>query len=96
MKTYYVYILASKKNGTIYIWVTNNITRRTFEHKEKQVKWFTEKYDVEKLVYYEPYEDVREAIKREKQLKWWNRKWKLDLIEKVNPSWKDLYVNINE
>ena len=96
MNTYYIYILASKRNGTLYIWVTNNLERRIFEHKEGINKWFTEKYKVNLLVYYESYQDIKEAIKREKQLKSWNRKWKLDLIESMNPTWKDLYQNFNE
>ena len=88
--TYYVYILASKPNGTLYIGVTNNLEKRTYEHKNHLVKGFTEKYNVNILVYFEETNDIQEAIKREKQLKKWNRKWKLELIEKVNPHWNDL------
>lgn len=91
MKSYYVYILASQKNGTLYIGATNDLIRRIYEHKSKQVPGFTSKYSVSCLVYYEPSNDVESAIKREKQLKSWNRKWKLELIEKNNPSWNDLY-----
>ncbi len=90
MKTYYVYILASKRNGTLYVGVTNNITRRTAEHKQKLNEGFSSKYNVDKLVYFEETNDVHEALKREKQIKHWNRKWKLELIEKNNPNWEDL------
>ena len=89
-KTYYVYILASQRNGTLYLGVTNDLTRRVLEHKYKVIKGFTEKYNVDRLVYYEDYRDIEEAIKREKQLKKWNREWKLKLIEKDNPDWNDL------
>jgi len=89
-KIYYVYILASKRNGTLYIGITNNLKRRIFEHKSKHVKGFTKKYNVNQLVYFEQHTDVREALTREKRLKKWNRSWKLELIEKANPEWKDL------
>ena len=94
MKQYYVYILASRKNGTLYIGVTNDLRKRVYEHKEKLVEGFTEKYEVHNLVYYAAYGDVVDAIAREKQLKKWNRKWKLELIEEKNPEWKDLYSEI--
>ncbi len=87
----YVYILASKKNGTLYIGVTNNIGRRTYEHKEWYNEWFTKKYCVKTLVYYEKYGDIISAITREKQIKKWYRKWKIELIEQYNPERKDLY-----
>ena len=90
-RTYCVYILASKRNGTLYIGITNNLARRVYEHKEKLVKGFTQRYNVSMLVYYEVHGDVRAAIQREKQLKKWNRSWKLRLIEKYNPEWIDLY-----
>jgi putative endonuclease len=90
MKSYYVYILASQRNGTLYIGVTNNLARRHYEHESKAVEGFTSKYSVHRLVYYMQTEDVESAIRHEKQLKRWNRKWKLDLIEKLNPEWKDL------
>ena len=90
MKNYYVYILANKRNGTLYIGVTSNLQRRIQEYKEKQVEGFTEKYNVNKLVYFEQTTDVMSALTREKQLKKWNRAWKLNLIEKENPQWKDL------
>lgn len=94
MKQYYVYILASKKNGTLYIGVTNSLVRRVYEHKEELIEGFTKKYDVKNLVYYEILNEINEAIKREKALKKWLRKWKIDLIEKMNPEWKDLYYEI--
>jgi putative endonuclease len=90
-KTYYVYIVASKRNGTLYIGVTSDLTRRIYEHKEKVVPGFTKRYKVLMLVYYEMHEDVNVVIQREKQLKKWNRTWKLKLIEKFNPKWIDLY-----
>ncbi|MBU1026534.1 MAG: GIY-YIG nuclease family protein [Candidatus Margulisbacteria bacterium] len=89
-KTYYIYILASKRNGTLYIGVTNNLERRIYEHKNGLIKGFTKKYNVNQLVYFEEYTDVKEALIREKRLKKWNRSWKIDLIEKSNPEWKDL------
>ena len=91
MQSYYVYILASKRNGTLYIGVTNNLIKRIYEHKNNLVEGFTQRYSVHKLVYFEETSDINSAIKREKQLKKWNRKWKLELIEKKNPNWKDLY-----
>lgn len=94
MNTYYVYILASKKNWVLYVWVTNNLVRRIFEHKEWIIEWFTKKYYIKNLVYYETTSDVNAVIKKEKQLKKWNRQWKIELIEKDNPDWKDLYDSI--
>jgi putative endonuclease len=94
MKSFYVYILASKKNGTIYIGITSDLIKRVYEHKNNLVEGFTEKYNVHTLVYYEECSDIYEAIKREKQLKKWNRKWKIDLIEKLNPEWEDLYYKL--
>jgi len=90
MNTYYVYILASKRNGTLYIGVTNNLEKRTSEHELSLIDGFTKKYLVHHLVYYEMTSDIQVALQREKQLKKWNRKWKLDLIEKDNADWKDL------
>ncbi len=87
---YLVYILASKKNGVLYIGVTNDLERRIFEHKNKIVKGFTSRYNVDQLMYFEKFTNINEAIKREKQLKKWNRQWKIDLIEKDNPEWMDL------
>lgn len=94
MKSYFVYILASKKNGTLYIGVTNDICRRVYEHKEKLVAGFTEKYNVSRLVYVEEFDNINEALHREKCIKKWNRKWKLRIIEEQNPDWNDLYENI--
>ncbi|MBY0293701.1 MAG: GIY-YIG nuclease family protein [Alphaproteobacteria bacterium] len=88
--TYYVYILCSQRNGTLYIGVTSNLIRRMDEHKNKRVKGFTEKYEINKLVYMEIYNDVKDAIHREKCLKKWNRAWKIRLIEETNSEWKDL------
>ena len=94
-KNYYVYILTSKRNGTLYIGVTNNLLNRSFQHKTKEnKKSFTAKYNVNRLVYYEIFTDVREAIAREKQLKKWKRKWKIELIEKENPTWRDLFDDL--
>jgi putative endonuclease len=85
-----VYILASKRNGTLYIGVTSDLSRRIWQHKNDQVEGFTKKYGVHTLVYYEWHDDMRAAIVREKQIKKWNRAWKLELIESVNPEWRDL------
>ncbi|MFA6094546.1 MAG: GIY-YIG nuclease family protein [Candidatus Paceibacterota bacterium] len=93
-RSYFLYILASKRNGTLYIGVTNNLERRVFEHKNKTVEGFTKKYNVTQLVYYEETNDVNSALQREKQLKKWNRQWKLRLIEEKNPEWVDLYTNL--
>ena len=91
---YYVYILASRTGGTLYIGVTNDLVRRVLEHKSKLIESFTEKYDVVKLVYFEQFDDPENAIKREKRLKKWNRAWKIRLIEQHNPNWEDLYPTI--
>ena len=91
MKQYYVYMLASKKNGTLYIGVTNNLLKRVYEHKNNIIGGFTQKYSVHNLVYYEEHNDIGKAITREKQMKKWKRQWKIELIEKFNPQWKDLY-----
>ncbi len=87
---YYIYILSNKKNGTLYIGVTNDLERRVFEHKNKLIKGFTKKYGLNKLVYFESHQFIDDAIKREKQLKNWNRQWKIALIEENNPNWNDL------
>jgi len=91
MKQYYVYILASKRNGTLYIGITNDLIRRVYEHKNGLIEGFTKKHGVHRLVYFEETSDIESAIQREKRLKKWNRKWKLELIEKENPNWDDLY-----
>jgi putative endonuclease len=88
---YYVYILSSHRNGTLYIGITNNLIKRIWEHKHKLVEGFTNKYEIHYLVYYETHENPESAIIREKQLKKWNRLWKLKLIEEKNPEWKDLF-----
>ena len=87
---YFVYMLASKRNGTLYVGVTNDLSRRAWEHKQKQVPGFTKRYGVEILVWYEVHSDINQAITREKQIKGWNRAWKLRLIEKHNSGWNDL------
>jgi len=89
-KRYYVYILSSRKNGTLYIGVTSNLIKRLYQHKNKEIKGFTQKYNVIRLIYYEEYMSIRVAIEREKCLKRWKRAWKLKLIEKVNPCWNDV------
>ena len=94
MNQYYVYILASKRNGTLYIGVTGNLIKRVYEHKQNFVEGFTKKYNVHRLVYYEATDDINGAIHREKCLKKWNRAWKIRLIEEKNPIWDDLYKNI--
>jgi putative endonuclease len=91
MKEYYVYILANKPNGTLYIGVTNDLARRVYEHKNGMVEGFTKQYEVHRLVYYESTNEIQIAIQREKQLKRWKRQWKIDLIESENPEWNDLY-----
>ena len=95
MKTYWVYILCSKPNGTLYIGVTSSLTRRIYEHKEKLISGFTKKYGVHHLVYVDEFLDIRAAIDREKCLKKWRRSWKIKLIEEKNPEWKDLYETLN-
>jgi putative endonuclease len=89
-KTYYVYILASKRNGTLYIGVTNDLARRSLEHRDALVPGFTKKYGVKMLVYYEAFGDIDAAIHRESRLKKYKREWKLNLIEERNPNWRDL------
>ena len=91
---YFVYILASKYYGVLYIGVTNDLVRRTYEHQQGLVEGFTRRYHVHRLVYYEITTSVESAIQREKQLKKWNRAWKIRLIEQSNPQWKDLYSSI--
>jgi len=93
-KKWYIYILANKKNGTLYVWVTSNLQKRIWEHKNHTTWWFTTKYNTQRLVYYEDCGSIENAILREKQLKSWNRKRKIDLIESINSDWKDLYDDI--
>jgi len=94
MKYFYVYIMASKRNGTLYIGMTSNLPKRVTQHRQKVAEGFTNKYDVHKLVWYERHEEARSAIEKEKQLKRWKRIWKLRLIEETNPEWNDLYKGI--
>jgi putative endonuclease len=91
MQEYYVYILASGKNGTLYVGMTKDIGKRIVRHKGRQANEFTAKYDVLKLVYYETQKNLEDAVKREKQLKKWNRRWKIRIIEQFNPTWEDLF-----
>jgi len=93
-KTYCVYILASQKNVTLYVGVTNNLAKRVGEHKNKKRDGFTKKYEVHHLVYFEQHNNPESAITREKQIKKWNRLWKIRLIEEKNAEWKDLYQDI--
>jgi putative endonuclease len=90
MKQYYVYILASQRNGTLYIGLTGNLAKRVYEHKIGLVEGFTSKYKVHRLVYYETYSNIYDAIAREKRMKKWKRQWKIQLIEETNPQWQDL------
>jgi len=94
MENFYVYILANEKNGTLYVGVTSDLIKRIYEHKNNIVKGFTARYKVYNLVYYEECGDIYEAIQREKQIKKWYRKWKIELIEKFNPEWEDLYYKL--
>lgn len=94
MRNYYVYVLASKRNGTLYVGVTSDLVRRIYAHKNDFVEGFTKKYGVHMLVYFEECGGREGAIQREKQIKEWKRQWKLELIESVNPQWRDLYEEI--
>ncbi len=94
MKQPTVYILASQPNGTLYIGVTSNLSKRVFEHKNHLTQGFSDKYDIEILVWYELHNSMESAINREKAIKKWNRNWKLRIIEEFNPEWKDLYEDI--
>jgi len=91
---YYVYMLASQRNGTLYIGVTSNLIKRVYEHKNNLAAGFTQKHNVHRLVYFETTDDINSAIRREKQIKKWNRNWKIELIEKNNLDWKDLYCDL--
>lgn len=93
-KRYYVYILTNKNNNVLYTGVTNNLLRRVFEHRQKAVEGFTYKYNVNKLIYYEIYQDIRDAIEREKQIKGGSRQKKIDMIQRFNAEWKDLWNDI--
>ncbi len=95
MNNYFVYILSNKKRGTLYIGVTNNFIRRLYEHKNGLSDGFTKKYNIKILVYFEATSNILSALEREKKLKKWNRAWKINLIEKMNPEWKDLSEKFN-
>jgi len=94
MKKYYTYITTNKKYGVLYTGVTSDIIRRIYQHKNKFVSGFSKKYNTDKLIYYEEYIDPKEAILREKRIKRWKRIWKIELIEKDNPDWEDLYFDL--
>ena len=94
-RTFYVYILASQRYGTLYVGVTGDLSRRVFEHREKVIGGFSSKYSVTRLVWYELFPTAHEAITAEKRIKRWRRRWKLDLIEKLNPQWLDLYETLH-
>jgi putative endonuclease len=94
MREYYVYILANKRNGTLYVGMTKDLAKRTVRHKDGRGSKIVQKYNLDKLVYYEKVSGYREARSRERQLKWWKRKWKLALIEQMNPEWKDMSKGI--
>jgi len=94
MQEYYTYILASGRNGTLYVGMTNNLAKRTLRHKNRRANQFTAEYDVNKLVYYEKHQNMEDARYREKQVKKWNRRWKIRLIEQFNPTWEDLFINV--
>jgi putative endonuclease len=91
---YFVYILASQRNGTLYVGVTNDLVRRVQEHREGLVPGFTRRYGVKLLAYFEAHRDINEAILREKRIKRWRRKWKLELIGVQNPQWHDLWIGL--
>ena len=96
MANYWLYIMASAPNGTLYVGVTNNLVRRVFEHREGLVAGFTKRYGVTSLVYYEQHDTAYAAIQREKNIKHWSRQWKIDLIRGMNPNWRDLYSDITQ
>jgi putative endonuclease len=93
---YFVYILASQRNGTLYVGVTNDLVRRVQEHREGLVEGFTKRYRVKVLVYCEAHQDISKAILREKRIKRWRRDWKLELMERENPEWRDLWLDLTE
>lgn len=93
--SYYVYILANKRNGTLYTGFTNNLSRRVYEHRQGLYSGFTRKYKVYNLVYFEEYQDLLEGQQRETRVKKWKRAWKMELIERMNPDWEDLYQRLN-
>jgi putative endonuclease len=92
--SFFVYMLASKRNGTLYSGMTDNLIKRVWQHRTNAMPGFTSKYSVKMLVWFEPHESRESAFLRERQLKKWNRQWKLDLIEKANPTWRDLWEDL--
>ena len=96
MKNYYIYIVTNKPRGTLYIGMTSELIRRAYEHRNGLIDGFTKKYNLKMLVYFEVFNRVEDAITREKRLKKWNRQWKINLIEKSNPEWDDLYIKLVE
>jgi putative endonuclease len=94
MKSYYVYILASRRDGAIYVGITSDLVKRVYEHRGKFVPGFTSRYNITRLVWFEVHDDPIAAITREKELKKWRRAWKIELIEKDNPEWRDMYEEI--
>lgn len=93
-KAFFVYMMSNQRNGTLYIGVTSNLIQRVWQHKEKLIEGFTQRYGLNRLVWFEPHADAMSALTREKQLKKWNRAWKLRLIEALNPDWNDLYPSL--
>ena len=91
---YFVYIIASERHGTLYVGVTNNLIRRVYEHREKITPGFTSKYNVNRLVWFDQTDSIEAAIQHEKRLKHWQRAWKIEMIEKANPQWEDLYLSL--
>ena len=94
MMAYYVYIMASQRNGTLYVGVTNDLVRRVYEHREGVADGFSRRHDVKTLVFFKVHESIESAIEREKRLKRWQRRWKLEVIERDNPTWRDLWEDI--
>ncbi|PHS25300.1 MAG: hypothetical protein COA84_07810 [Robiginitomaculum sp.] len=95
-RTYFVYMMTNKKHGTLYTGVTNDLVKRVYQHREGQVEGFTRKHDLKRLVWYEPFDDIEQAIAQEKRIKRWRREWKFQLIEKQNPDGNDLWSEINK
>jgi putative endonuclease len=96
MKGGWVYFMSNRRNGTLYVGVTANLSRRVFDHREGLIEGFTARYGLKRLVYYERFEDIRDAIQREKTIKHWPRAWKVRLIHGMNPDWDDLYETLNQ
>jgi len=94
LKRFFVYILATRKDGPLYVGVTSNLQKRTYEHKNGAIRGFTKRFNIDRLVWFEPHETAEAAISKEKQLKRWRRQWKKELIEHTNPDWNDLYETL--